>query len=122
MIFYFIFKNHPIANNKIEKIIILLYSFTLSEALLINTLIQPYDLPNYPSFEDGKTEWVSEGLFQRPYSFGASASVGSSLLVALIAMYRLRGWKFGLSILSVLVFGSEVGILLLVAILFFCLQ
>ena len=118
VIFYLIFKNQGINKIKIEKILILLCLLTLSEAVLINTLVQPFDLPNYPNFEDGKTEWVSVGLYQRPYSFGASASVGSSLLVALIAMCKPRGWKFFLSILSVLVFGSGVGILLLAVILF----
>ena len=81
VIFYLIFKNQGINKIKIEKILILLCLLTLSEAVLINTLVQPFDLPNYPNFEDGKTEWVSVGLYQRPYSFGASASVGSSLLV-----------------------------------------
>lgn len=116
--FYFIFKRHFIDKGILTPVLVLLSVVTLIEALLINTVVSPWLLPNFPSLEAGlRSEFVPEGFYQRPYSFGASATVSSSLLVVLMSLCNVRGWRFLLSVAAVLSFASGTGVLALMVLL-----
>jgi hypothetical protein len=118
LIFYFIFKKSKINNSTLSNILTILCLITLLETVLINTVIAPYELPNFPDYENGLTEWTATGMYQRPYSFGASATVGSSLLVVLMSMFNVTGWRLVLCIISIISFISGTGLVLLMMILF----
>lgn len=115
--FYFIFKNSLINQKTITAVLKTLIILTLLEAVLINTIIHPQLLPNFPSTE-ASSHFAVAGSYQRPYSFGANATVSSSLLVAIMALCNVRGWLLWLSVLTVLVFASGTGILGLTLLLF----
>jgi hypothetical protein len=117
IIFYFIFKANVVSKKIIVDALVLLSILTLVETVLINTVIAPHLLPNFPDLQGGLTEYRGEGYYQRPYSFGASATVGSSLLVTLITLCNVRGWRLWLSVLAVLVFVSGTGIIALLVLL-----
>lgn len=118
VVFYFIFKNNFLEKKVLTTVLVLLCVATLIEALLINTVVSPWLLPNFPSLEAGlRSEFVPEGFYQRPYSFGASATVSSSLLVVLMSLCNVRGWRFLLSVAAVLSIVSGTGILALVLLL-----
>lgn len=112
IIFYFIFKSEIPKHKVFNSVLIILSIMVLLEAVLINTVISAERLPNFPSDRViNPNDIVPFGSqYQRPYSFGANASVGSSLLVVLMALCDVRGWRFWLSALSVLVFASGTGI------------
>ncbi|MBI4938466.1 MAG: hypothetical protein HY846_09700 [Nitrosomonadales bacterium] len=74
------------------KLLLFLSALTLAEAALINTVISAELLPNYPSAETASGHFATGESYQRPYSFGGSASVTSVILVALLAISRI-GWK-----------------------------
>ena len=117
LLFYFIFKQKAISKEWIVGMIVFLSILTIAEAISINTFIHPWSLPNYPSLKAGIGEYVKEGMYQRPYSFGASATVSSSLLVVLIALANLTGWQLVLSIFAVLIVTSGTGIVSLIVLL-----
>lgn len=117
VIFYFIFKANVIDQKIFNTVLVILSVVTLAEAVLINTVISAQVLPNFPTLEAGLTEFVGNEDYQRPYSFGASATVSSSLLVLLMAICNVQGWRFALSVLAVLVFISGTGTLALLLLL-----
>lgn len=88
VLFYMLFKS-GIAM-QVDNLLIVLASITIIEALLINTVISAQLLPNFPEVE-ASSHFVEAGLYQRPYSFGGSASVTSVILVAFLSVSRLRG-------------------------------
>lgn len=89
VLFYLIFKSKvPL---QVDELLIFLAGLTVIEALLINTVISANLLPNFPSIE-ASSHFASVGNYQRPYSFGGSASVTSVILVALLAGARLGWW------------------------------
>lgn len=56
------------------------------EAILVNTLLDPRTMPNYPVPIDPThgTHIAADGVYQRPYSFGGNASVSSVVYAALL--------------------------------------
>lgn len=94
-----------------KKLLILLCLYTLFEAVAVNFFIDASSLPNYPQDRLAAGTHFSD-IYQRPYSFGGSATVTSALLVAMSLMVQLRLWNKILLALTVLVLGSSVGILL----------
>lgn len=74
-----------------DKLLLFLSALTIVEAVLINTFIPAESLPNFPSIEVASGHFAGEGNYQRPYSFGGSASVTSVILVALLAISKM-GW------------------------------
>lgn len=117
IIFYFIFKEINVSKKIIVDALALMSVLTLVETVLINTIIPPHQLPNFPDLQGGITEYRGEGYYQRPYSFGASATVGSSLLVTLMALCNVQGWRFWLSVIAVLLFVSGTGLIALFVLL-----
>lgn len=117
IIFYFIFKANVVNQKIFNDALVLLSVLTLVEAALINTVMPASTLPNFPDIATSPGDFVSEGFYQRPYSFGANATVGSSLLVTLMALCNVQGWRLWLSGLAVLVFVSGTGIFALLLLL-----
>lgn len=120
IVFYFIFKVRFVSREYLQTVLVLLCLYTLLEAALINTIISPVSLPNSPGLDEfgSSPHYISQGYYQRPFSFGASPSVSSPLLVVLMALCRVRGWRFWLATIAVMTFLSGVGML---AILFLLL-
>lgn len=113
--FYFFFKTHRVDAKLVATLLVMLSIMVLIEAALINTVISPWALPNYPKFEDGLlSEYNLNTFYQRPYSFGASATVGSSLLVVLMDLCGAQGWRIVLASLAVVSFLSGTGLFALV--------
>lgn len=96
ILFYLIFKSNK--DMHIDRLLIIISLITLVEAVLINTVIPAHSLPNFPSME-ATSHFVAAGDYQRPYSFGGSASVTSVILVAFLAVSRL-GWRGKLLVFS----------------------
>ena len=113
LIFYLIFKNKEIPIKYLNGVLVFLCITILVETFLINTVIDPWYLPNFPAKEDAVGEYNSAINYQRPYAFGGSATVGSSLLVVLIALTRVKGWRLLLAVSCVFLFVSGAGILAL---------
>lgn len=89
LLFYFVFKSG--IQIQADKLLLFLSALTLLEAVLVNTFINAASLPNYPASEL-VSHFVATGEYQRPYSFGGSASVTSVILAALLAVSNL-GWR-----------------------------
>lgn len=90
---------------------------TIVEALLINTMVSPQILPNYPDFEIAKSHATAFlNFYQRPYGFGGNPAVSSSLLVILLGMSRQQGCSTVLtcvSTIAILLYASGSGYFLL---------
>lgn len=110
LLFYFILKDRSIPIHLIANALVVLSFIVLLETVLINTIIDPWMLPNFPPNDGTVGEYSFVVSYQRPYAFGASATVGSSLVVALIALSRIRGWRLWLSSFVVFIFVSGTGI------------
>ena len=109
LLFYFLFKNITISLKFTTIGLVILCIITIFETLLINTFVAPTSLPNFPDAEAGIAEYGRS--YQRPYSFGASATVGSSLIVVLVALTKVNGWRLWLSIFTTFIYASGTGIL-----------
>lgn len=106
-----------------RKLLIVLSLFVVAEAILINSFFTAADFPNYPDFvlaPSHKTAYF--GFYQRAYGFGGSATITSTLLVALMFLARARGQLSkrvqALTFTAILLAASGTGILLLSAFLF----
>ena len=84
---FFIFFSYGYWIN-LDLLLKILCILVIGEAILINTFIAPYELPNYP--DTSSNHFSPENMYQRPYSFGGSASVTSAILVTLMASLRLN--------------------------------
>ena len=113
LLFYLILKDRYISIHFIANTLVALSFIVLLEAVLINTIIDPWSLPNFPENDGTVGEYNAVLGYQRPYAFGGNATVGSSLIVALIAISRVRGWKLWLAVFVVFIFVSGTGILAL---------
>jgi len=89
LLFYLAFKSG--VKIQVDRLLLFLAALTLLEAVLVNTVIDAASLPNYPAIEMA-SHFVATGEYQRPYSFGGSASVTSVILVALLSVSNL-GWR-----------------------------
>ncbi len=92
VIIVFLFIKVNKANLNIERLISILFWAVLFEAIIINTLINPFQyLPNYPRsvFDFNLTSHYTKfmGFYQRPYSVGMNASTSSTIACGLL-MYR----------------------------------
>jgi len=90
LLFYFVFKTG--IQIQVNKLLVFLSALTIAEAVLVNTIISAEILPNYPSKINAAGHFSAVGEYQRPYSFGGSASVTGVTLAALLAVSTL-GWK-----------------------------
>ena len=97
--FYLYFKRE--SNISFERLLLILCFLTLLEAILVNTIVDPKILPNYPSPETALGHFATDGQYQRPYSFGGSASVTASFLVVVLSCINRSGFfKIGLVALT----------------------
>jgi len=117
VIFYFIFKTNKVNQNILSTVLLVLSILTLVEAVLINSIIEAKILPNFPDFNKAASHFVSSVFYQRPYSFGGNATVGSSILVTLLAACNVRGLQFWIVVFAILSFISGTGTLMLFLVL-----
>ena len=101
LLFYFILKDKPISAHLIGNALVALSFLVLLETVLINTILDPWMLPNFPENDGTVGEYSFVVNYQRPYAFGASATVGSCLVVALMALSRVRGWRLCLKLCTI---------------------
>lgn len=113
-LFYLFFSSGYRVN--VRLVLSILSLAVIGEAILINSLISAKILPNYPDADSTAaiTHFVSEEHYQRPYSFGGSASVTSGILVALLAYSKLNLKAALLPIAAILSCMSGTGFFLLI--------
>lgn len=120
LIFWAYFKTYTLDSSFLKKAVVFLSCAVFIEVLLINTVIPPEVLPNFPS--DKALAWshfAPEGDYKKPYSFGGSATVGSAVLVVLMAVAEVTGYRLLLGILAVIAFSSGTGYVVLILFLAF---
>tara|TARA_A100001035_G_scaffold274708_1_gene267058 strand:+ start:207 stop:1268 length:1062 start_codon:yes stop_codon:yes gene_type:complete len=102
-IFYYLFFKRF---NKLFNIKILFYVFslvTIIEGILVNTILEAKNLPNYP-IEEATSHFSS--IWQRSYSFGGNSSVTGVLIITLLTLLPFS--KLRLLLVSVvMVFSSS---------------
>uniref|UniRef100_UPI004049DF82 hypothetical protein n=1 Tax=Flavobacterium sp. TaxID=239 RepID=UPI004049DF82 len=103
-----------------ETVFIFCFLALFLESTLINTVIDPRILPNFPSSE-AHSHFSELGSYQRPYSFGANSSVTSSLFVVMFSLIsRSRRYIFILPlILSLIILSSGSGFFVFLVYLLF---
>lgn len=108
--FYIFFKSGQ--HFPVKGLFLVLLILVPLEAVLINTFISPYNMPNFPSEE--MTSHFNPGGYQRPYSFGANSSVSSSILVILLSMITISKFSKYAGIGCVFIFSSGSGLMSLI--------
>jgi len=84
LIFYFFFRTRG-RGYDMRALLIILLLMTFIESMLVNSLIAPENLPNYPN--DRELSWSHfSDIWQRVYGVGGNPSVLSVLLVALLSI------------------------------------
>lgn len=87
--FYIFFKTVNVKLN-FNILLLIISSCIVIEALLVNTILPPSLLPNYPTSTRGESfsfETQIFGFYQRPYSIGGNASVTGTLVVILLFLF-----------------------------------
>jgi hypothetical protein len=133
LVFYVFFRQQELQTKiNIDNLLLCIAAITILEAILINTIIPPEIMPNFPDLanpdlmEAHKTKLL--GFYTRPYSVGANSSITSSIIVTLMMLrLKLSTNKLSLfnitevlSVVAVLVSCSGTGYLLLL--LYFLLR
>lgn len=95
-----------------ENLLNILSLLVIAEAFAINTFTSALHMPNYPTGDDVHGHLVQTG-YQRPYSFGGSASVTSAIIVSLLASLRLKLRKTLFPVIAVFICASGTGFLTL---------
>ncbi|MEO5330771.1 MAG: hypothetical protein H7839_02000 [Magnetococcus sp. YQC-5] len=110
--FFYLFIQKKSVIIDIDNLLLVLCCLTIVDLILVNFLIAPEMMPNYP-VKDGQLIHSLEsfgGAYNRPYSFGGSASVTSCILVALLASSKSKRLIFKLFVfLTVFVVYSGTG-------------
>lgn len=85
ILFYLMFNNINI-NLKLDKLLFIICSCVLIEALLINTILPVDFLPNFPKSDSGDFMGTTKifGFYQRPYSIGTNSTITSTLIMVLV--------------------------------------
>ena len=118
-IYYLYFRNNQKFFN--VKIIFWIVSIlTIGEGILVNTILNAQDLPNYPQSDQAWTHFNS--VFQRSYSFGGNASVTGPLIICLFSLLDFSKLKLYLTFLSIFFVGSGAGVASLITYLLFNLK
>ena len=112
IVFFNIFKDNLIEKKFIRGLLIFLSLVTIIEVIAINFILSPENLPNFPKGEQHIEQYTmaAQGEYQRPYSFAGIPTVGSVMLVIMMAISNLNGWKFWLTTLAIFLIGSGTGI------------
>ncbi|WP_295127442.1 hypothetical protein [uncultured Chitinophaga sp.] len=122
-IFYLFFNNYRYRID-LEKLLFAICIAVIIEAVLVNTIVSPMYLPNYPKSSVGgvmnfETRFL--GFYQRPYSIGNNASITSTLIMVLVftidALKRSSGEKLTarqmiLATVAVIMLASGVGLMI----------
>ena len=118
----------------LDRLLIVICIAVLIEAVLINTIIKPEWLLNYPKhgdFEDSLSnvyETQILGFYQKPYSIGGNSTITSSIIMVLLfycySFYRRILFKslqstLILAIITIVMLGSGTGYILLLLFLIF---
>ena len=110
IIFYYYFRNNR-SNLNFYSLFILLLMFTFIEMVLVNSLIDPRLLPNYPVFDyDLEIRNHFSIDWQRVYGFAGNASILATLLVVIYSIINTTFLSIPLLIL-ILFIGSGVGLI-----------
>lgn len=102
-IFYYLFFKRF---NKFLNIKNLFYVFsiaTIIEGILVNTILEAKNLPNYP-LEEATSHFSS--IWQRSYSFGGNSSVTGVLIITLLSLLPFSKLRF-LIVSVVMIFSSS---------------
>lgn len=86
LVFYVVFKYSTFRFSDAHFMI--LCALIIIEAVLINTIIDPRIMPNFP--DASAYSHFNPGGYQRPYSFSGNASVTSLLMIVLFSLLRFR--------------------------------
>lgn len=122
-IFYIFFNNINI-QFKIDKLLTIICIIVIAEAILINTIISPEWLPNYPKGGSGELLFETKilGFYQRPYSIGTNSTITSTLIMVLMfyifatsknIKYENSNLLYWLGIFTVIILASGTGYMLL---------
>jgi len=117
-IFYLFFNSVNIKLN-FGKLLLLISACVIAEAFLVNTIISPEILPNYPAVTENGAKYETRilGFYQRPYSIGTNASITSTIIIVLMFYIKAMGIKLNkLTKLAasgaIILLGSGVGYML----------
>jgi hypothetical protein len=112
---FYLFLNNLKFRLNLEKLLFWISLMIIIEAVLINTILPPHLLPNYP-----KNEMVDEtfktqilGFYQRPYSIGTNSSITATIVVLLLFCIEQVSRRTGLSITRKLMAISTTAVILL---------
>ncbi len=114
IIYYLFFKKYAYLFN-VKKIFIILTSITVFEGILVNTILDPTVLPNYP-IDSESTHYTF--FWQRALSFGGNASVTGVLIIVLMSLLPFSRNILIFSGISLIFVASGSGILAYFAYLF----
>jgi len=130
-VFYLYFKCRHVELD-FEKLLLFIFIVICLEALLINTVIDPTVLPNYPpTAEEDVINKTFMNFYKRPYSIGNNASITGTLIIAILFYAYSTGVGlnqtklntiFYLSFLSILLLASGTGLMLLILFLIYRLK
>jgi len=84
LIFYIFFRSIQNINFNFDKLLITLIILTIIEGVLVNSIISPEILPNYPDKQLAASHFSD--LYQRVHGFGGNPAVLSVLLVAILCL------------------------------------
>jgi hypothetical protein len=111
------------------RLLFLISACVIAEAFLINTIISPEILPNYPAVTDDRVTYETRilGFYQRPYSIGTNASITSTIIIVLMFYTRAMGIELNritkvVATTAIILLGSGVGYMLFLLYNLFLLQ
>lgn len=105
--FYIYFKSG--VEFPVKKLLLVVMLIVPLEALLINTIIPPQSMPNFP--DASAFSHFNPGGYQRPYSFSGNASVSSAIMIQMLTMVSFPQVINMLFFCVVFIFASGVGFL-----------
>ena len=112
-IFYYYFKNNR-ANINFTSLFIFLFFCTYIEMFLVNSIIDPKILPNYPEFDYVNRVRNHFSIdWQRVYGFAGNASILATLLIVIYSLVNISILLIPLIVLILLI-GSGVGLICII--------
>lgn len=120
---FYLFFNNVDKDIDLNQLLLIFCIVVLAEAVLVNTIINPEWLPNYPKSDMGELVFETKilGFYQRPYSIGTNSTITSTLIMVLLfnnystdKRLTSNGSKgtLILAIITVIILGSGTGYML----------
>lgn len=81
-VYYLVYKKALIVS--VPRLAVIFSLEIIMEFILINTILPPSYLPNYPNLDDVSLV----GFINRPYSVGSNASISGTILCIILAIYE----------------------------------